>query len=95
MYLLSPSTNKKEGVLFFLYKKRYLTIANVFLFFKKYMNWIINLSWSNKIILIQLDEKIGNENKSIHNLLNTEEQNKVKKDIKNRSWSTRVSMINL
>jgi len=59
------------------------------------MNWIINLSWSNKIILIQLDEKIGNENKSIHNLLNTEEQNKVKKDIKNRSWSTRVSMINL
>jgi hypothetical protein len=67
----------------------------VFLFFKKYMNWIINLSGSNKIILIQLDEKIGNENKSIHNLLNTEEQNKVKKDIKNRSWSTRVSMINL
>jgi hypothetical protein len=59
------------------------------------MNWIINLSGSNKIILIQLDEKIGNENKSIHNLLNTEEQNKVKKDIKNRSWSTRVSMINL
>jgi hypothetical protein len=67
----------------------------VFLFFKKYMTWIINLSGSNKIILIQLDEKIGNENKSIHNLLNTEEQNKVKKDIKNRSWSTRVSMINL
>jgi hypothetical protein len=95
MYLLSPSTNKKEGVLFFYIKKRYLTIANVFLFFKKYMNWITNLSGSNKIILIQLDEKIGNENKSIHNLLNTEEQNKVKKDIKNRSWSTRVSMINL
>jgi len=59
------------------------------------MTWIINLSGSNKIILIQLDEKIGNENKSIHNLLNTEEQNKVKKDIKNRSWSTRVNMINL
>jgi hypothetical protein len=59
------------------------------------MTWIINLFGSNKIILIQLDEKIGNENKSIHNLLNTEEQNKVKKDIKNRFWSTRVSMINL
>jgi hypothetical protein len=66
-----------------------------FLFFKKYMTWIINLFGSNKIILIQLDEKIRNENKSIHNLLNTEEQNKVKKDIKKRSWSTRVSMINL
>jgi hypothetical protein len=31
----------------------------------------------------------------VHNPLNTKEQNKVKKDIKNPSWLTRVGMTNL